>query len=232
MSLALTVVNAALQDHVNGRLDQQAFPYVRDSPANLTSSSSLRASPISPTTPTSGSLRSAKPSWHKAAPKTGTAVEIRQRVLIFVAGGMTYSEMREAYLLSKSLNKEIIIGGKYLWWNLVSDTDVPRSLGSTHAVTPKHFMEDMKSLELAGVGSRAIPNGLRSGPGQRPFQAFYDEKYFTRDQAPSKPQPQPQQPSSKGSGKNILTRPGLPPQMSSSFSQGSGTEEKKKKRWF
>lgn len=31
-------------------------------------------------------------------------------MLVFVAGGMTYSEMRETYLLSKSLNKDIIIG--------------------------------------------------------------------------------------------------------------------------
>ena len=106
------IFNALVQDHVNGRLDQQTFPYVKDSPANLSTSSSLRhSSPVSPTTPTSGSLRSAKPSWHRAAPKTGSAVaEIRQRVLVFVAGGMTYSEMREVYLLSKSLNKDIIIG--------------------------------------------------------------------------------------------------------------------------
>jgi len=137
-------------------------------------------------------------------------MEIRQRVLVFVAGGMTYSEMRETYLLSKSLKKDIIIG-------------------STHTFTPKRFMEDMKSLELAGVGSRAIPNGLRSGPGQRTFQDFYDEKYFVNDQGP--PRPQSQQPPSKGSGKNVLTRPGMPPQMSSSFSQSSATE-KKKKRFF
>ncbi|KAF9647199.1 Sec1-like snare protein [Thelephora ganbajun] len=209
------LLRTVLEDHVNGRLDQQAFPYVKDSPTGLTSSSSLRNSPASPTTPKSGSLRSAKPSWHKAAPKTGTTVEIRQRVLVFVAGGMTYSEMREAYLLSKSLNKDIIIG-------------------STHTITPKYFMEDMRSLELAGVGSRAIPNGLRSGPGQRPFQQFYDEKYFTRDQTPSKPQPQPvpQQSSGKGSGRKVLARPGMPPQMSSSLSQGSGTEDKKKKKRF
>ena len=95
-------------------------------------------------------------------------------------------------------------------------------------------MEDMRSLELAGVGSRAIPNGLRSGPGQRQFQEFYDEKYFTRDQAPSKPQPQQatQQPPNKGSSRNVLTRPGMPPQMSSLHSQNSGTEEKKKKKRF
>ena len=110
MTSILIPFMTTFQDHINGRLDQQAFPYVKDSPTNLTSSSSLRSTPISPITPTSGSLRSAKPSWHKAAPKTGTAVEIRQQVLVFVAGGMTYSEMREVYLLSKSLNKDIIIG--------------------------------------------------------------------------------------------------------------------------
>jgi syntaxin-binding protein 1 len=233
VSSILAHFKTALQDHVNGRLDQQAFPYVKDSPTNLTSSSSLRNTPISPATPTSGSLRSAKPSWHKAAPKTGTAVEIRQQVLVFVAGGMTYSEMREVYLLSKSLNKDIIIGEQYYRVPLLTLNTMPYT-GSTHAITPKHFLEDMRSLELAGIGSRAIPNGLRSGPGQRQFQEFYDEKYFTRDQAPSKPQAQQatQQPPSKGGVRNVLTRPSMPPQMSVSHSQGSGTEEKKKKKRF
>jgi hypothetical protein len=55
------------------------------------------------------SLRSAKPSWHKAA-KPGAATETRQRVLVFVAGGVTYSEVREAYHLSNTLGKDIYIG--------------------------------------------------------------------------------------------------------------------------
>jgi hypothetical protein len=69
---------------------------------------------------------------------------------------------------------------------------------------------------------------------QRQFQEFYDEKYFTKDQVPAKPQPQQvtQQPPSKGSVRNVLMRPGMPPQMSLSYSQGSGTEEKKKKKRF
>jgi syntaxin-binding protein 1 len=91
-------------------------------------------------------------------------------------------------------------------------------------------MDDMKSLELEGVGSRVVPNGLRSGPVQS-FQEFYDEKYFTKDQAPSRPPPQQQQPPSKGSSKNIFTRPAMPPQMSSSHSNGA-EEKKKKKRFF
>lgn len=60
-------------------------------------------------TPTT-SLRSAKPSWHRAARTGGASSETRQRLLVFVAGGMTYSEMRETYLLSSQLGKDIFIG--------------------------------------------------------------------------------------------------------------------------
>jgi len=60
-------------------------------------------------TPTT-SLRSAKPSWHRAARTGGAAVETRQRLFVFVAGGMTYSEMRDAYLLSSQLGKDIFVG--------------------------------------------------------------------------------------------------------------------------
>lgn len=35
---------------------------------------------------------------------------IRQRVIVFVAGGMTYSEMRTAYQVGSKLNKDVYIG--------------------------------------------------------------------------------------------------------------------------
>lgn len=92
---------------MSNKLDPTLFPYVKDSPAVAPPPSSLRSSPaIQPAV----SLRSQRPSWHKAARGASMQNDTRQRILVFVAGGMTYSEMREAYLLSKSLNKEIIIG--------------------------------------------------------------------------------------------------------------------------
>lgn len=48
-------------------------------------------------------------------------------------------------------------------------------------------------LDLSGVGSRALPNGLREMQAARPYQAFYDERYFTRDAPPPQPQQQQQQ---------------------------------------
>ena len=107
-SLELMGDDRALQDHVANKLDATLFPYVKDSPSAAPAASSLRSSPaIQPAV----SLRSQKPNWHKAARGPNNAQQdSRQRIIVFVAGGMTYSEMREAYLLSKSLNKEIIIG--------------------------------------------------------------------------------------------------------------------------
>jgi syntaxin-binding protein 1 len=94
-----------LQDQASGKLDPAGFPYVKDFPQSTPAATSARPAMTSTT-----SLRSAKPSWHRAARTGGPAVENRQRLLVFVAGGMTNSEMREAYLLSSQLGKDIIIG--------------------------------------------------------------------------------------------------------------------------
>ena len=100
-------MSGPLQEHVSSKLDATLFPYVKDTPAAAPAASSLRSAPqIQPAV----SLRSQKPSWHKVTRGAGTPDDNRQRLIAFVAGGMTYSEMREVYLLSKSLNKEIIIG--------------------------------------------------------------------------------------------------------------------------
>lgn len=88
------------------KLDTTMFPYVRDAPTAAAASGvgSLRTATSQP----ASSLRSAKPSWHRAP--TRNAGADRQRFIVFVAGGMSYSEMRVAYQLSNSLGKEILIG--------------------------------------------------------------------------------------------------------------------------
>ncbi|KAH9004485.1 Sec1-like protein [Lactarius hatsudake] len=212
------LLRTVVEDQVSGRLDPAAFPYVKDYPqAAPATSSSARPSP----TPTT-SLRSAKPSWHRAA-RTGGAVaaETRQRVLVFVAGGMTYSEMREAYMLSSQLGKDVIIG-------------------STHALTPRQFVDDLKVLDLSGTGSRAVPNGLRELQGPRPYQAFYDERYFTRDAPP--PQQQRAPPMGKSASASNAGRPTPEPSLSGSTlsvnsytppaSNGKEKAGKEKKRRF
>lgn len=61
-------------------------------------------------------------------------------------------------------------------------------------------------LDLSGVGSRAIPNGLRELRGTRPYQAFYDERYFSRDTPPPQQQQQHQTRRAPALGKSVSAR--------------------------
>ena len=98
-----------LQEHHNNRLDQSLFPFIRETPPELTQSMRTGALAPPPTAPTS-SLRSARPTWHKAPSARVANTEGRQRMILFIAGGVTYSEMRLAYTIGRALGKEIFIG--------------------------------------------------------------------------------------------------------------------------
>ncbi|KAF5315993.1 hypothetical protein D9758_015075 [Tetrapyrgos nigripes] len=199
------LLKTVVEEHVASKLDTSLFPYVKDAPSAAPAASSRSTTPVQTT-----SLRSQKPAWHRAArPNAGN--ESRGRLLVFMAGGMTYSEIREMYQLSNSLNKDIYIG-------------------STHTLTPRQFVDDLKVVSLGGVGSRAIPNGLRETGERRPFQQYYDAKYYTQD-AP-KPQPQRQAPGKSSTPSPMLKAPKLTSTSSqnSTYSTASNTEEKKKKK--
>ncbi|KAN0088471.1 Sec1-like protein [Tylopilus felleus] len=203
-----------IDDHVNNKLDVSLFPYVKDAPSATTPTASK-----GPTTPThTSSLRSAKPSWHKAV-RSNAPVDNRQRVIVFMAGGMTHSEIRECYALAGALNKDIYIG-------------------STHTTTPLQFIDDLKVLELGGIGSRAAPNGVSTSAAHQSYQDYYDQKFFTPDPAP------PQRPtlvvpkdsgSSFRSGKLTKSSPSSP-NAASSINSAAGAladnEKKKKKKGF
>ncbi|KAE9398544.1 Sec1-like snare protein [Gymnopus androsaceus JB14] len=194
------LIKTVIEECVNERLDTALFPYVKDAPSATPAPTSLRSPPPA------SSLRSARPSWHRAA--RSNVAEIRPRILLFVAGGMTYSEVREVYQLSTALNKDIYIG-------------------STHLITPRQFVDDLKVITLAGVGSRVIPNGLREPRGQRQYQEFYDEKYYTKDA----PRPQPQAAPSRTTTPQVKAPRLAPtPSYNSSISDTSSIRDEKRKK--
>ncbi len=112
-------------------------------------------------------------------------------------------------------------------------------------LTPKQFVDDLKVLEMGGIGSKALPNGLSEASAPpRPAQEVYDQKYFTRDAPPPQRAPALASQPSSGSGHfKLLSRPS-PTSASSSFggssvssvstnsNTGTTGEEKKKKRGF
>lgn len=82
--------------------------------------------------------------------------------------------------------------------------------GSTHTMTPEILLEDLKVLELGGQGSQSIPNGLPESTNsqQRPFQGYYDAKYWIKDQPPpARPAPTPM-PSGGGSENRLGVQQG------------------------
>ncbi|KAF8605962.1 Sec1-like snare protein [Ceratobasidium sp. AG-I] len=210
------VLQTVLEDHFSGKLDPSVFPYVKDAPPAApplgSSLGSFRSSP-QPSSPASAptSLRSQKPSWHKA-PRAGGGEALKQRVFVFIAGGMTYSEMRTVYTASNTLNKDIYIG-------------------STHQLTPSRFVGDLRAIAMDGVGSSAIPDGLpKPSEREKPYQEYYDQRYWIQEAPPPpKPAPSPAPAHAAPAQQQQRLAPPRGPTHQSSSSSLSGSGEKLKK---
>lgn len=127
-----TALKQMLEDHVRGVLDPQAFPYIKPElvPTDTGNSADLGSQ---------ASLRSTKPIWAK---NRLSAVEPRQRVMVFMAGGATLSEARACYEVSKASVRDVF-------------------LGSSHIVTPNNFLTQLGALkdgrEKLGLPADAPP---------------------------------------------------------------------------
>merc|ERR1712070_912963 len=102
-----------IAESLEDKLDRSEFPYMKEPSAS------------GRTTSVDG--KSARSSGKKAAgwaSRKGkdTAVDKKQeevvytgsRLIVFIVGGMTYSEMRTAYTLSQATKREVIIGSTHL----------------------------------------------------------------------------------------------------------------------
>lgn len=109
------VLKALLENLCRGALDQTAFPYVKP--------------PLDPNEDMivgQGSLRAAKPSWAGAGRRVP---ENRQRIIVFMAGGATFSESRICYEVGNSLNRDVI-------------------LTTSHMLTPQLFIKQVGDLSV------------------------------------------------------------------------------------
>ena len=120
-----------LEDHIRGILDQSMFPFTKP---HLDGSEGLQGQEVV----SQASLRSAKPTWARTRP---SALEPRQRIIVFMAGGATYSESRACYEVSESSNRDIF-------------------LATSHMLTP--------SLYLRQVGDLSVDKRRLDLPAERP----------------------------------------------------------------
>ena len=90
-------LQSMLESAANNALDPQTFPYTKP-PLDM-GNETLQ--------PSAASLRAAKPTW--ARTRTNASMENRQRCIVFMAGGATYSESRACYEVGRKAGREVFL---------------------------------------------------------------------------------------------------------------------------
>ncbi|KAF9349357.1 vacuolar sorting protein VPS33/slp1 [Mortierella sp. NVP85] len=108
LSRYITKTKKIVEEHINGTLDVTQFPYTTEAPVDSNEARSLRKTP--------------QATWDRKKPNVKGS-----RLFVFIAGGVTYSEIRAMYELCEAHGRDIIIG-------------------STHIVTPRQFVHGLRHL--------------------------------------------------------------------------------------
>jgi len=124
LSRYIPVVKQLGTQIIDGVLSTTEYPYIKD-PGSSDSKQEKKSEGVSlRTKKTEATWASDKP--NRRSEKSQTFVG--GRIIIFIAGGMTMSEMRSGYELTKKFSREVIVG-------------------STHVITPGKFIEGLRNLK-------------------------------------------------------------------------------------
>ncbi|KAF2188298.1 syntaxin-binding protein-like protein 2 [Zopfia rhizophila CBS 207.26] len=172
LSRFTTAVQDLLEEHVRGTLPQDIFPYTKphtDAPDPSTADNVSAAS-----------LRSAKPTWAKSRL---SSVEPRQRVIVFIAGGATYSEARACYEISHKTSRDVFLVSSHmmtpgLFLRQLGDLSQDRRRlhlpqDAPKPKAPAHLFEKPEPPRPTAPPTSAkpmpqVPGGLPSRPGPGP----------------------------------------------------------------
>ncbi|KAH7116060.1 Sec1-like protein [Dendryphion nanum] len=158
-------IQSMLEEHVRGTLPQDVFPYTKPQAEDFSAQDNTPAA----------SLRSAKPTWARSKL---SGVEPRQRIIVFVAGGATYSEARACYEVSEKTSRDVFLVTSHmlnpnLYLRQVGDLSASRrNLHLPQDAPPKkapaHLFErpePPKPVPPPAGAKPQIPGGLPSRPG-------------------------------------------------------------------
>ena len=148
-------IKSLLEEQVRGTLDQNLFPYTKpflDATEGLMNQVNV----------SQASLRIAKPTWARTRP---SALEPRQRLIIFMAGGATYSESRVCYEVSDSSEKDVY-------------------LTSSHMLHPGLFLRQLGELSV----DRRRLDLPADRPRPKPPACLYEKDIATSNGSPQPPE--------------------------------------------
>lgn len=155
-------IKLLLEELAKGTLDQTTFPYTK--PPLDNSEAELYAT-------SQASLRSAKPTW---AQNRRSMHDSKQRVIVFIAGGATYSESRACYEISRTGGKDVVLATSHmltpaLFLRQVGDlTEDKRRLNipseGPQPKAPAHLFEREERKPLMGQPAAPGTGALRSPP--------------------------------------------------------------------
>eukprot|EP00743_Colponemidia_sp_Colp-15_P000777 GILK01000858.1.p1 GENE.GILK01000858.1~~GILK01000858.1.p1 ORF type:complete len:665 (+),score=138.73 GILK01000858.1:190-1995(+) len=137
--------------HLGRDLALDQYPYIVTPPEVLAEGADMSSSSASST---GKSLRQKKKyDWHVREDKKETveAGDVKPRLIVFVLGGITYSEMRSVYELSKELGREIILGSNCI----LTAKDYLEALRTMPTLTEAQSGTElsMSSLNIRGLRS-------------------------------------------------------------------------------
>jgi syntaxin-binding protein 1 len=146
-----------LEELKRGTLDPNTFPYTKP-PLDNTEAAMYNNS--------QASLRSAKPTW---AQNRRSMHESKQRVIVFMAGGATYSESRACYEISRTSDKDVFLATSHMltpamFLRQVGDLSVDKRRLDLPSERPK----PRAPAHIFEREEKRVTTGLPSGPAARP----------------------------------------------------------------
>ncbi|KAK6454242.1 Sec1-like protein [Scheffersomyces xylosifermentans] len=152
-------IKRVMQNAAKYQLDEEWFPYFRDKPLEEDiPGGENRNSPANGLS-SNGSLRNAriKASWAQSSNRVAQIGRPKQKIFCYVAGGITYSEMRSIYELSSSLNKEFYIGSESI-------------------LKPRDFLIGLQSIDRVKTLEDLDLHIARPKPSDPPMFLFEDNR--------------------------------------------------------
>jgi syntaxin-binding protein 1 len=159
------------------------------------------------------SLRTAKPTWARG--RTNVSMENRQRCIVFIAGGATYSESRACYEMGRKTGREVF-------------------LVTSHMLTPALFTRQVADLS---VDKRRLGIPAEQPKQQAPVHLFEPDEQPKPPPVQPKAQPAQQKqqvapPTQQMGAMNMGGTPGRAVQANSSAKLTKEPEKEKKKHRF